>query len=50
MKKEFIHKHPFKPVVFKDTTKLIVGTLPPPRFSIKNAKLKNHLPITKYFR
>lgn len=40
MKTSFIHKHPFKPVVFKDTTKLIVGTLPPPRFSIKNSKLK----------
>lgn len=30
----FIHKHPYKPFLNKETTKLIVGTLPPPRFSI----------------
>ena len=30
----FLHKHPYKPFIQKDTTKLIVGTLPPPRFSI----------------
>ena len=29
----FIHKHPYKPFIQKDTAKLIVGTLPPPRFS-----------------
>ncbi len=29
----FIHKHPYLPFIKKDTTKLIVGTLPPPRFS-----------------
>jgi len=29
----FIHKHPYKPFIPKNTTKLIVGTLPPPRFS-----------------
>ncbi|WP_298555088.1 uracil-DNA glycosylase family protein [uncultured Algibacter sp.] len=29
----FIHKHPYKPFIQNDTTKLIVGTLPPPRFS-----------------
>ena len=29
----FIHKHPYKPFIKKDTKKLIVGTLPPPRFS-----------------
>lgn len=29
----FTHKHPYKPFIQKDTTKLIVGTLPPPRFS-----------------
>jgi G:T/U-mismatch repair DNA glycosylase len=29
----FIHKHPYKPFIKDDTTKLIVGTLPPPRFS-----------------
>lgn len=30
----FLHLHPYKPFIQKDTTKLIVGTLPPPRFSI----------------
>lgn len=29
----FVHKHPYKPFIHSDTTKLIVGTLPPPRFS-----------------
>ncbi|MBR9844685.1 MAG: uracil-DNA glycosylase family protein [Algicola sp.] len=29
----FAHKHPYKPFIHDDTTKLIVGTLPPPRFS-----------------
>lgn len=29
----FVHKHPYPPFILKDTTKLIVGTLPPPRFS-----------------
>lgn len=29
----FIHKHPYQPFIQDDTTKLIVGTLPPPRFS-----------------
>tara|TARA_R110002111_G_scaffold143657_2_gene209693 strand:- start:810 stop:1514 length:705 start_codon:yes stop_codon:yes gene_type:complete len=29
----FKHKHPYKPFIQKNTTKLIVGTLPPPRFS-----------------
>ncbi|WP_299552861.1 uracil-DNA glycosylase family protein [Seonamhaeicola sp.] len=29
----FIHKHPYPPFIQEDTTKLIVGTLPPPRFS-----------------
>lgn len=29
----FIHKHPYQPFMHQDTTKLIVGTLPPPRFS-----------------
>ncbi|MGM0532948.1 MAG: uracil-DNA glycosylase family protein [Campylobacterota bacterium] len=37
----FVHRHPFAPVVFDDTTKLIVGTLPPPRFSIEGAPLKD---------
>lgn len=30
----FLHKHPYPPFINDDTTKLIVGTLPPPRFSI----------------
>ena len=29
----FKHKHPYQPFINQDTTKLIVGTLPPPRFS-----------------
>lgn len=29
----FVHSHPYPPFINKDTTKLIVGTLPPPRFS-----------------
>mgnify|MGYP000944117849 CR=1 FL=1 len=29
----FKHKHPYQPFIKEDTTKLIVGTLPPPRFS-----------------
>jgi len=30
----FLHKHPYPPFIQKDTKKLIVGTLPPPRFSV----------------
>jgi G:T/U-mismatch repair DNA glycosylase len=30
----FFHQHPYQPFIQKDTTKLIVGTLPPPRFSM----------------
>ncbi|MDT0541030.1 uracil-DNA glycosylase family protein [Croceitalea sp. P059] len=29
----FIHEHPYPPYLFKGVKKLIVGTLPPPRFS-----------------
>ena len=29
----FKHTHPYQPFIKPDTTKLIVGTLPPPRFS-----------------
>ncbi|PTX63449.1 G/U mismatch-specific uracil-DNA glycosylase [Kordia periserrulae] len=29
----FFHKHPYAPFIHDDTEKLIVGTLPPPRFS-----------------
>ena len=34
----FLHSHPYKPYIFHDTTKLIVGTLPPPRFSTGDLK------------
>jgi len=34
----FIHKHPYQPFIPKLATKLIVGTLPPPRFSMGNLK------------
>jgi G:T/U-mismatch repair DNA glycosylase len=29
----FFHKHPYQPFIKSDTIKLIVGTLPPPRFT-----------------
>ena len=29
----FFHSHPYKPFIQENTTKLIVGTLPPPRFT-----------------
>jgi G:T/U-mismatch repair DNA glycosylase len=29
----FLHEHPYPPFIKEDTKKLIVGTLPPPRFS-----------------
>jgi len=29
----FLHKHPYQPFIQEDTKKLIVGTLPPPRFT-----------------
>ena len=29
----FFHRHPYQPFIKEDTTKIIVGTLPPPRFS-----------------
>jgi len=31
----FLHIHPYPPFIPKETTKLIVGTLPPPRFTTK---------------
>ncbi|MFD0761189.1 uracil-DNA glycosylase family protein [Lutibacter aestuarii] len=34
----FLHKHPYQPFIPKNATKLIVGTLPPPRFSIQKLK------------
>lgn len=30
----FIHKHPYPPFIHPETERLIVGTLPPPRFSV----------------
>ncbi len=32
----FYHKHPYAPFIQSDSTKLIVGTLPPPRFTTGN--------------
>lgn len=34
----FLHTHPYKPFIFHNTTKLIVGTLPPPRFTTGDLK------------
>ncbi|MCW5517742.1 uracil-DNA glycosylase family protein [Muriicola sp. Z0-33] len=34
----FFHKHPYEPFLFKEATKLIVGTLPPPRFTSRALK------------
>ncbi|WP_282163056.1 uracil-DNA glycosylase family protein [Ulvibacterium marinum] len=34
----FLHTHPYKPFLFQEATKLIVGTLPPPRFTIGDLK------------
>lgn len=34
----FLHYHPYEPFLFKEVTKLIVGTLPPPRFTLKQLK------------
>lgn len=36
--KLFKHQHPYPPFVPENATKLIVGTLPPPRFSTGNLK------------
>jgi G:T/U-mismatch repair DNA glycosylase len=35
---KFIHKHPFPPFLFPRVKKLIVGTLPPPRFTTRELK------------
>jgi G:T/U-mismatch repair DNA glycosylase len=34
----FLHTHPYPPFIFKEATKLIVGTLPPPRFTTGDLK------------
>lgn len=39
--KEFFHKHPYDILIPDGTTKIIVGTLPPPRFSINALKEKD---------
>lgn len=36
--KPFLHTHPYKPFLFPEATKLIVGTLPPPRFTTGELK------------
>ena len=37
----FKHFHPHKPFLFKSAKKMIVGTLPPPRFCTKDLKVKD---------
>ena len=34
----FLHTHPYEPFVYPEATKLIVGTLPPPRFTTGDLK------------
>lgn len=34
----FLHTHPYEPFIFEEAEKLIVGTLPPPRFTTKELK------------
>jgi G:T/U-mismatch repair DNA glycosylase len=34
----FLHTHPYEPFLFSEATKLIVGTLPPPRFTTGELK------------
>lgn len=34
----FVHRHPYGPFLFEGVRKLIVGTLPPPRFSVGELK------------
>ncbi|CAM4182373.1 uracil-DNA glycosylase family protein [Zobellia roscoffensis] len=35
----FLHTHPYEPFIFEETEKLIVGTLPPPRFTTGELKV-----------
>ncbi|MCP4975595.1 MAG: uracil-DNA glycosylase family protein [Maribacter sp.] len=35
----FFHYHPYEPFLFEEATKLIVGTLPPPRFTTGELKI-----------
>jgi len=39
MQKVFKHTHPYEPFIDEFTEKLIVGTLPPPRFTTKDLKV-----------
>jgi G:T/U-mismatch repair DNA glycosylase len=34
----FLHSHPYEPFLFEEATKLIVGTLPPPRFTTQELR------------
>lgn len=34
----FYYEHPYKPILFEDTKRVIIGTLPPPRFFLRNLK------------
>lgn len=38
MQKVFLHTHPYEPFIDHNTEKLIVGTLPPPRFTTGDLK------------
>ncbi len=38
MQKVFLHSHPYEPIIDNNTEKLIVGTLPPPRFTTGDLK------------
>ncbi len=35
----FLHEHRHAPIIYADTKKIIVGTLPPPRFSTNDLKI-----------
>ena len=34
----WLHQHPYPPFIPEEATRLIVGTLPPPRFSTKDLR------------
>ncbi|NAY92526.1 uracil-DNA glycosylase family protein [Muricauda sp. JGD-17] len=38
LSKPFLHTHPYAPFLFPEATKVIVGTLPPPRFTTGDLK------------
>ena len=39
--KIFLHNHPYEPFLFPEATKVIVGTLPPPRFTSRELREKD---------